>query len=238
MEEEVLKIHCNKCGTTTIHNVFVSRTERRIIHEIIDYRNFDFWEDTTAIVYRCGGCGEFLFKKYRIWSEDVPDFPEKNIVLLPDRNVPILKTPDQYSHVPLHIISLYREIIEATVKQMIILCSGGIRAIIEAICKDKEIKGGSVDDVFVKSLRGRIMGLCEHGYLTKKHAESLLHHQFIGDKALHELKHPTQEELVAAIDIIAHTLDSVYELDKKMISFNQTMDNNRIAHSKKQDQTK
>ncbi|MFN3343146.1 MAG: DUF4145 domain-containing protein [Flavobacteriales bacterium] len=231
MEEEVFKIHCNKCGTVTIHKVFIAHTDRQIIHEIIDYRNVDFWEDTTAVVYRCGGCGEFLFKKYKIWSEDVPDFPEKDIVLLPERNVPILKTPDRYSHVPIHIISLYREIIDATVKQMVILCSAGIRTIIEAICNDKKIKGGTIEEKFTEGLRGKIMGLCEHGYLTQKHAESLLHHKFIGDKALHELKNPTQKELVAAIDIIAHTLDAVYELDNKVNSWNE-------VNLNKQNQTK
>jgi len=238
MQEEVLNIHCNKCGTTTIHNVFVSRTERRIIHEIIDYRNFEFWEDTTVVVYRCGGCSEFLLKTYKIWSEDVPDFPEKDIVLLPERNIPILKTPDRYTHVPNHIISLYREIIDAAVKKMIILCSAGIRAIIEAICNDREIKGGTIDSKLNEGLRGKIIGLCEYGYLTKKHAEILLHHKFIGDKALHELKNPIQEELVAAIDIIAHTLDSVYELDNKMKSLNEIIANKQPLSSNKQEKPK
>lgn len=238
MEEEIFKIHCNKCGTETIHKIFVAHTERQIIHEIIDYRNVDFWEDITAVVYRCGGCGEFLFKKYRIWSEDVPDFPEKDIVLLPKRNIPVLKIPERFQHVPAHIISLYREIIDTAVKKMVILCSAGIRAIIEAVCNDKGIKGAQIEGKFNVKLRGKIIGLCEHGYLTKKHAESLLHHKFIGDKALHELKNPTMEELVASIDIIAHTLDSVYELDNKMNSFNEIIENNRVANPKKQDQTK
>ncbi|HRE73467.1 MAG TPA: DUF4145 domain-containing protein [Flavobacteriales bacterium] len=220
--EEIFKIHCNKCGTDTIHKIFVAHSERRNIHEIIDYRNYEFWEDVTAVIYRCGGCGEFLFKKYRIWCEDGPDFPEKDVIVLPERNISVLKTPDRFQHVPSHIISLYREIIDAAVKEMVILCSAGIRAIIEAICNDKGIEGATVDNNLDKNLRGKIMGLCEKGYLTLKHAKSLLYHKFIGDKALHELRNHTKEELVAAIDIIAHTLDSVYELDNKVNSWNET----------------
>lgn len=54
--------------------------------------------------------------------------------------------------------------------------------------------------------------MAEKGLLTSQHAELRHDHRFLGNDAVHEFKAPTQESLSAAIDVIEHTLENVYEI--------------------------
>ncbi len=48
--------------------------------------------------------------------------------------------------------------------------------------------------------------------MTKRHATILHKHRFLGNEALHDLEAPTRDSLTAAIEIVEHTLENVYEL--------------------------
>lgn len=91
----------------------------------------------------------------------------------------------------------------------------------DAICVDKGIKKGTVpaDGLTpaktTESLKGKIYGLHEIGFITKRHSEILTHHQYLGDKALHELEKPSKSELEIAIEIIGDTLNSIYDFEYK-----------------------
>jgi len=107
---------------------------------------------------------------------------------------------------------------------LFILCAGGLRACIEGICISEGIKDGPVEIVKAgvkvikrkKDLQGQISGLFEKGLLTKKHAEVLHEHRFLGNEALHELDSPSKSELILAIEIVEHTLENLYELSPKV----------------------
>lgn len=213
--KKTLKIHCNTCNLETNHTVILEKTEREIQPEIVNNVQIDFWEDTTIQIIKCGSCGELSMKKYNTWCDDAPEFPQLNVVILPKRGKPSIKPPKKFQNIPEHVLSLYKEIVDGFVHETNLLCAGGIRAILEAICKDKGIKGGQAKEGYKESLQGKIYGLCENGFITTKHAEILIHHQYLGDKALHELQKPTSDELEIAIDIVAHTLSSIYELQEK-----------------------
>lgn len=214
-----LLVHCNNCNHPTTHTVIAEKVERSINTELIGIDWVDFWTDTHVETLKCGSCSEFALKKYNIWCEDGPFYPEYNITIEPKRGSASLKPAQSFKNISENILNLYQEIIVTWVHEANLLCAGGIRAILEAICIDKGIKGGTVPDPpkpgFKESLKGKIYGLYEAGYITIKHAEILTHHQYLGDKALHELKRPSKEELELAIEIIAHTLSSIYELEVK-----------------------
>lgn len=90
-----------------------------------------------------------------------------------------------------------------------ILCAAGIRSIIENIHSDQI---GSKNFI---SLENKIIQLAENGILTKKNSTILQDLRFIGNKALHELKIPTENELIIALEIIEITLSSIYQIESK-----------------------
>lgn len=212
-----VSIHCNNCNHETVHTVIAENVETLNGEERIGTQIFEFWSENHAEILRCG-CGELALKSYYYWSEDAPDFPETGVQIEPKRGVASIAPLTSFKYVPKHIGELYQELIDGFIAGCNLLCAGGIRAILEAICIDKNIKEGTVPGTppkLTKSLQGKIYGLYENGFITKRHAQILTHHQYLGDKALHELKIPVKGELELAIEIIAHTLSSIYELDIK-----------------------
>lgn len=213
------KIHCNKCNHSTTHNIIFECKDRIISTELVDGRYIDFWTDENLHILKCNNCTEVAMKKFEIWCDDAPDFPQLDVIVYPRRDNPLFKKSESFKNVPEQILSLYEEIIEAFLNNVNLLCAGGIRAILEAICIDKKIKGGNVSEnqiqVYRDSMKGKINGLHELGVLSKNHADILHHHQYIGNKALHELQRPSTDELEIAIEIIADTLNSIYEVGVK-----------------------
>ena len=102
------------------------------------------------------------------------------------------------------LTQIYEEVIMTYNNASFILCAAGMRAILEGICKDKEITDGTLEK--------KIMNMCEQGSISPQH-ENILHKlRFLGNEALHELQEPTQEEIDASLDIIEHIIESLYEI--------------------------
>jgi len=214
-------IHCNECHHHTNHTISSEFNEREIVPEIVDGRTIEFWIDHYFQILKCGSCNEYTFKTWQIWSEDEPDSPPSNKRVFPKRGNPTIKKSDSFYNVPSHITGIYKEVYDTFINKNNLLCAGGIRAILEALCINNQIKEGTTPaegtnpEKKTSSLKGRIYGLYEQGLITKNHADILVHNQYLGDKALHECEQPSSEELEIAIHIIAHTLSSVYELNQK-----------------------
>jgi hypothetical protein len=66
-------------------------------------------------------------------------------------------------------------------------------------------------------LQGKISGLCEKRILTVRNSEILHEHRYLGNEAVHELSQPSIDELKLAIEILEHTIDSLYEIPEKAI---------------------
>jgi hypothetical protein len=185
------------------------------------------WMRYEWAIVECGGCEEISFA-YRTWfSEDIDYDGNKiipTVVLYPKRNESSLLAK-AFPSVPQKLRQLYVEIVECYNFESLALCAGGLRALVEGICADKRIwgiwlevtkKDGTVGRKKKKDLEGKIDGLAKHNLLTKSHAKLLHKHRFLGNKALHELQIPRAESLKAAIQVLEHTLENLYEL--KMIS--------------------
>ena len=87
-----------------------------------------------------------------------------------------------------------------------VLAGIGIRAIIEAVCKDRLAKG--------KNLQEKIDDLAKEGIITKDGAAILHSLRFIGNEAVHEVKAHTDQELTIALGVAEHILNSVYIMPK------------------------
>jgi hypothetical protein len=127
-----------------------------------------------------------------------------------------LKEEKSYRQAPPLIKSLYRQTINAFNIQAFHLCAGGLRALIEAVCLKKSVKGGNVLDRKSKNLKyrdnlqGKIEGLVQKGILAPPDAKILHKHRYLGNVALHKLKEPTKDSLESAIEVIEHLLERLY----------------------------
>jgi hypothetical protein len=117
---------------------------------------------------------------------------------------------------PFIVMRIYQETHRAASEGNQILAGMGIRALIEAVCKEKSAPG---DNLFQK-----IDGLVGLGVLTHDGADILHKLRLLGNEAAHEHKPPTDETIEAAIQIAEHLLQTVYVLPVVA---------NRLAQSRK-----
>ena len=237
---QLLKLFCPDCKRETRHSVVqsVDMSGRE------DYDD-DFWIawDSTYQIVECQGCSQVSFRSESSNSEDMDPYTGKSIVterLYPTRSKNFLPIKD-FWNVPLNIRRIYREVIESFNSELYTLCAGGLRSIIEGICTDQHIKDGPVDVKTKdgstkierrKNIEGKIAGLCEKNILTKRNADILHEHRFLGNEALHELTQPSRDELGLAIQIIEHILENIYELPDKAEELRAQIDKRKRKHNK------
>lgn len=215
-----LKILCNSCNGQTnhkiLHNHNIDGEE-----EIEGHNGFTInWSDNYQIL-KCNGCDEITFRHESWFSEDVDYSDPDNTIketLYPKRNREGLKLKDHVSW-PSHLRRIYRETIDCFNGESYTLAAAGLRALVEGLCAELKVVDGPVKkgkkEERRSNLEGKINGLYEKHALTPQNAAILHEHRFLGNKALHELNPPSHEELRLAIDIIEHTLKSVFDMPKK-----------------------
>ncbi len=141
---------------------------------------------------------------------------------LSDFQVPI----KEFLNVPSNLRRIYRETIESINNDVFTLSAAGLRALVDGLCaqlnvkdgpKESTKKNGTKETRRSRNLEGKIAGLQEKGYLTKKQSDVLHQHRYLGNEAVHELAQPSRDELALAVEIIEHVLDSVYEIPQKAL---------------------
>ncbi|MFT3881110.1 MAG: DUF4145 domain-containing protein [Gemmatales bacterium] len=213
---KIVSILCAKCINVTRHEVLQS-LERKGSEECFEeHSSFTLgWSDAYQIV-ECRGCSSVSFLHEHWFSE--ADGSEEHIY--PRRSLGTIATKD-YLNAPFHLRRIYRETIEAFNFGSYTLCAAGLRTVVEAICEAKGIEEGSITKTKQDGttttyrsdkLEGKISGLSEKGILTLEQTRILHEHRFLGNYALHELTHPDPQELLKAIRIIEHVLDSLFEI--------------------------
>jgi hypothetical protein len=215
-----MKSFCSKCKTDTNQKVLFEKKDH--IEEEGGWQEYNYYQ-----IIQCDGCDTISFRKLHTdiamnhnWDPEYGPEPF-DVDLFPKRSIHDLQV-NRYANTPNNIRTIYKETVEAYNNNQLILCSGGLRAILEGICIDKGIKGIEITtNKGVKKLKtdlqGKIDGLAESGYLTKVNAEILHNLRFIGNDALHELSAPPRTELRLAIDIVQHAIDTLYELEIKAL---------------------
>jgi hypothetical protein len=225
-----IKVFCSDCETSTNHEVMqsvdVAGSERFYRDETDDssYESLD-WIDNYQVI-RCQGCDLITFRHLSWFSEDDNDETE---YLYPDRSVNT-RIEKGFNNLPRQLLRIYRETVDCYNNDSRILCAAGLRAIIEGICSEQNVKDGhifkadritpvlgkdGITPVRSESLAGKIAGLYEKNILTKASADILHEHRFLGNDAIHELQLPTREVLGLAMDIIEHMLEDLYEIPEK-----------------------
>lgn len=221
------KVLCIECNRKTKHKVMQS----------VDYSGCEWFTigdsredsiDWTANyqIIQCRGCETISFR-HESWFSENQDYDSDGTMerLYPKRSATTLAVKD-FRNIPTEIRRIYRETIDCFNNESLTLCAAGMRAIVEGICADQGVKDGPLEikkkdgtrkTIRSKDLQGKISGLCEKGILTGRNSEILHEHRFLGNEAVHELSQPSTDELKLAIEIVEHTLDSLYEIPEKAI---------------------
>lgn len=155
---------------------------------------------------RCRGCETISFAQYSWNSEDTDyeDQPIQTLILYPSRT--IRKPIERYYCLSDIVRKIYLETLTALSNKAPILAAIGIRAVVEAVCKDKGCNG--------HNLENNIDLLVEKGHLASDQASFLHLQRFMGNAAAHEISPPVQTELEAALDIAETLLTNLYILPR------------------------
>ena len=103
---------------------------------------------------------------------------------------------------------LYSEVITCFNQNSLILCTIGLRALIEAVCRDKDLKGRNLEE----KVNGLIKLLPSVNLIEALHAFRLA-----GNRAAHdgEIDALSRDETRQAIEVVQDLLNFLYDLDYK-----------------------
>ena len=224
-EQKTIKCYCNNCSKEINHTII--KSIKRDWNE--DYKGYPIDGSDDYQIIQCVGCNTYSFRIDGYFSEYVECYPDGNGTngsyerLYPEstRYYRELKT---FDNLPYNLIQVYEEAVSSFNQNRYILCSVGIRSILDGICIDQKIKKGQVEIKkrdgstnlkYSTNLDGKINGLRENEIITKNQMMALHELRFLGNKAIHELETPSKKDLLIAFDIIEHILIDIYDLKEK-----------------------
>lgn len=109
--------------------------------------------------------------------------------------------------IPATVWKMYHETLAAFSANIRTLAAGGLRAVVEAICLDKQVPGAN--------LQKKIDELATQGSLTKAEAELLHEERYLGNEALHELSTPSARDIEDGLEIVESLIRTLYILPSK-----------------------
>ncbi len=197
---------CSKCENETYHIVLSSVNASADVH----YGDITFWNDYEIL--QCKGCETISFREMRRNTEDIEyraddQYLVEHVTLYPARKPGKKLSEEDRWLLPPRVLNVYKETESALVADMPILAGIGIRALVEAVCKEKSAQGSS--------LKNRIDNLVAQGVLTSDGAEILHLTRSMGNDAAHEAKPHTDSELLTAMQVVEHLLIGTYIIKKK-----------------------
>lgn len=198
------KNYCQKCLQKTNHNSLFKK-------EIGSKPNDDFGWSKSFEVIECSGCETIQFREiygdedmvYSNDGEEGEHYNEEICYPLSIENHTALK---KLHWLPYKIKTIYLETLEAIKVKSYILAGVGFRAIIEAICIDKDIKG--------KNLQNKIDNLLKEKLITQRESNRLHSIRFLGNDSIHEMLSPEPKKLFVVLDLVEHLLNNLYLIDQ------------------------
>jgi len=207
VSESVTKwIFCNNCKSETRHTLRATYSRRRIVHE--DGERFEPGDITTSI-WSCAGCDDETFE----WQYKPTDNEIFDPVYLPTRSVDSLQRK-RFKNLGSDLTRVYGEVITSFNEGCLVLCTIGLRALIERICRDKGLREGNLEqriDCLVK-------------FLPSVNCIEALHaFRVVGNTAAHELEALTRDNARAAIAVIEDLLNFFYDFDYRASQMQDTL---------------
>jgi len=157
-------------------------------------------------ICKCRGCGTVRFRESTSSEDDYDHHTGK--VEERVRTFPVehgaRRDAIHTDHFPDAVERMYSEAVRALNAGAPVLAAGGLRATVEALCKDQQVPG--------RNLKEQIDSLVSKGLLAKPQADLLHEERFLGNSALHELVPPERQDLDAGLEIIETLLNTIYVL--------------------------
>jgi hypothetical protein len=194
----IQRIFCNYCKGYTNHVLHGSHHK-----EVHNEDDTGWWEESDYRFWICAGCDSaVLEERYIDVSLSMVDEYEYRFFPKPKVNHVDGK---YFLKLPSKLKRIYKEAIQAFNEELYILAAAGLRALIEGICSDKQIKGRNLEEKI-----NRMNTLLPQNIVTNLHS-----FRFIGNDAVHELETPQAGDLRLAIGVSEDLLNFLYELDYK-----------------------
>ncbi|NQT26519.1 DUF4145 domain-containing protein [candidate division KSB1 bacterium] len=186
-DNEYLVVPCPSCDKETRNKVLAD------VFEHMQYADalIDVW--TNYKIVQCQGCLRVTFFEVSQCSEDIiypkngkPFYPETK-TYYPNRIAgrPLLRN---INYLPRGVNLIYKEAHNALCAQLPILTGLGIRAIVEAICKDKNMVG--------RNLQEKIDSLAKQGLVAIEGAKILHNLRYMGMLLHMKLNHIPRKNYV------------------------------------------
>jgi hypothetical protein len=201
MKEKKVSNYCSSCNGVRNHIV--------LYETIVDTSNEDYHCQWVYSIVECLGCDNVSFRSVFEDLESLHYDNDENYQTV--YNYPV--TINGHSKIrrawdlPQQVATVYHESLDAFANGCHLLTGVGFRAIIEAVCIDKGIKG---------SLKVKINKLLSNKLITKKEAERMHAVRFLGNEAVHEMTLPKKESLFAVLGIVEHLLNNLYIIDSEL----------------------
>lgn len=204
-----MNLPCQTCTGKTAHRALATVDVRGSEGD----HNYSFdWAIDNQIV-QCLGCKSISFRVASSNSEDYYPISETEYEyevienLYPPRIEGFKGLGNDAVYLPNTIKRIYDETLTALSVQAPILAAIGLRALVEAVCREKKASG--------RDLFSQLDNLVEQRVLTPVGASILHKIRTLGNAAAHEAKPHNERQLALAMDIVEHMLKDVYILPKQ-----------------------
>lgn len=205
-----INCYCNECKRNTNHKIL------KLVHKDWENEIFGISGTDDYQIIECLGCNYISYRTVSSNSENViynDDYSfecEEIVTNYPASLIECGKVSNSY-RIPDKIRKIYNETLNAYANGNFILAGVGLRAVVEAICKNEDIQGAN--------LKTKIKNLCKEGFISKSDAAQLHGIRFLGNDSVHEIESSTKECIVLAIKILEHLLESKYILNDDAFKF-------------------
>jgi hypothetical protein len=155
---------------------------------------------TYAQILQCRCCGDICFR-CGMAERSQPDVIYWTMYINPD---PAHADADR---LPENVGKVYRETVEAIKAGCLTLAAAGMRAVVEGVCQQNGCTGSDLQD--------RIRNLRANHIVSGREASALHAHRVFGNDALHHMKTPSLEEVLDALAMLDHVLETLYQLPRR-----------------------
>jgi hypothetical protein len=196
------RMWCNKCGGPRIHEL-----QHTHYGQEGDPSEDQFFEGWTDSLWACCGCeSAVLVHRWQMHgAEGMPGAPQPEVQVYPSRTYG-QRQARYFMKLPARLSKLYNEVIGVFNSGSMLLCTLGLRALIEGVCIDKGFAQGNLESKIDK---------LSQFFPNKNLIDSLHGFRFAGNDAAHELEAMYPAEASHAIEVMEDLLNFLYEFDYK-----------------------
>ena len=224
------KLYCSTCKRKNNHKCLMGHLESSAQYEDSDFHFVD-----EHYIVQCLGCDTIaFFREYHdegmitYYQNGVVDVTTEKWVYPEEPNIEFefvsAYEKKKMPACPKDIYTLYSQVIDAFNADQYLLCSIGLRMIVEAVCNSLGIdRGPKYDDTGVlvkdkkgkeinlKNIEGKINALKATSRISSTQMQVLHEIRRLGNISAHEIKVPQYKVLYSAIGIVEHCLVDIFE---------------------------